>query len=184
MAMKCGICQKNRIRNSGHDSTPSEPRAAAQPIKGGVAPGTPKPTVRNPLMTFLTPILLIFGGVTVAIISAIVASTMNPPSGVIASAGGGLGGLTELAGSVFMFVSSVKMMGELRAVTKADSLAWWGLLIPLYNLYVILVIIPSEMTKAKQWLRVQQPTRNVFLYWLLFQYAFAADLNDVARAMP
>lgn len=149
---------------------------------GGVAPGTPKPTVRNAIMTFLTPMLMIFGGVTVAIVSAIAGAAMN--SGVVASAGSGLGGLTELAGSVFMFVSSVKMMGELRAVTKADSLAWWGLLIPLYNLYVILVVIPSEMTKAKQWLRVQQPTRNVFLYWLLFQYAFAADLNDVAGAMP
>jgi hypothetical protein len=118
----------------------------------------------------------------VAIGAAITGAAMN--SGIIASAGSGLGGLTELAGSVFMFVSSVKMMGELRALTKADALAWWGLLIPLYNLYVILVVIPGEVTKAKQWLRVQQPTRNVFLYWLLFQYAFAADLNDVARAMP
>ena len=45
-------------------------------------------------------------------------------------------------------------------------------------------IVPGEMTKAKQWLRVQEPTRNVVLYWLIFPYALAADLNDLARAMP
>ena len=95
-----------------------------------------------------------------------------------------MSGLAELAGCVLFFVSAVKMMGELKAVTKAETLAWWGLLIPFYSLYVILVVVPGEMTKAKQWLRVQEPTRNVLLYWLIFLYAFAADLNDLARAMP
>jgi hypothetical protein len=161
---------------------PGQPYGTDLAQAGGVAPGTAKPTLRNPVMTLLTPMLMVFGGVTVAIASAVAGAAMN--SSVLASAGGGLGGLTELAGCVFLFISAVKMMGELRAITKADSLAWWGLLIPLYNLYVILVVIPGEMTKAKQWLRVQEPTRNVILYWLLFQYAFAADLNDVARAMP
>jgi hypothetical protein len=133
-------------------------------------------------MTFLTPMLMIFGGVMLAIVGTVIGASMN--SGVVASLSGGIGGLTELAGCVFYFISAVKMMGELRAITKADTLAWWGLLIPLYQLYVMLVVVPAEMTKAKQWLRVQEPTRNVILYWLLFPYSLAADLNDVARAMP
>ena len=133
-------------------------------------------------MTLLTPTLLIFGGIIFAVVCAVVGGATN--SAVIGSLGGGLGGLTELAGCVFFFITAVKMMGELKAVTRAETLAWWGLLIPLYSLYVILVIVPGEMTKAKQWLRVQEPTRNVVLYWLLFPYAFAANLNDLARAMP
>ncbi len=148
----------------------------------GVPPGTARPTIRNPLMTLLTPTILIFGGVMLAIIGTVVGASMQ--SGVVASLSGGLGGLTELAGCVFFFINAVKMLGELKAITKADTLAWWGLLIPLYSLYVILIVVPTEMTKAKQWLRVQEPTRNVVLYWLLFPYAFAADLNDLANAMP
>src|SRR6202451_4135817 len=39
MAMKCGNCQKNRIANRIHAPADNEPRAAAQPISGGSAPG-------------------------------------------------------------------------------------------------------------------------------------------------
>jgi hypothetical protein len=126
--------------------------------------------------------LIGFGGVAFIVIGLIVGSSMQ--SGAVVSLGVGLGWLIVLAGLIYSFVVVIKMMGELRAITKAETLAWWGLIIPLYNLYIMLVVVPAEMAKAKQWLRVQEPTRNVILYWLLPPYSFAADLNDVARAMP
>jgi hypothetical protein len=155
----------------------------------GVPPGTPRPTTRNALFTLLTPMLMGFGGFVLMVIGAVVGTSMQAAdhagsANVVMSLGVGLGWLLVLAACVYHLVIAIKMMGELRAITRADTLAWWGLLIPLYQLYVMLVVVPAEMAKAKQWLRVQEPTRNVILYWLLFPYSFAADLNDVAGAMP
>ncbi len=147
-----------------------------------IAPGTPKPTLRNPLMTLLVPTAVMVGSFIVSIAATIAGTMAQSPT--IALAGSSLSGLGMLAGSILLFIAIIKMMGELQAITKAETLAWWGLIIPLYSLYVLLVIIPGEMTRAKQALRVQEPTRNVLLYWLILPYAFAADLNDVARAMP
>jgi predicted transporter len=147
-----------------------------------IAPGTPKPTLRNPLMTMLLPAGVFVGAIVISIIATIAASALD--SAIVAILGSAVAGLAMLAGSVLGFISVLKMMGELRAITKAESLAWWGLLIPFYSLYIALIVIPAEMTKAKQALRVQEPTRNIVLYWLLFLYVFAADLNDVGRAMP
>ena len=148
----------------------------------GISPGTLKPTIRNPIMTLLLPLILIFGSIIVSVVASIVGATME--SAALALAGSAISGLGFLAGSIFAFISIVKMMGELKSVTKSEALAWWGLLIPLYSIYIVLVVVPAEMTKAKQAYRVQEPTRNVVLYWLLGLYAFAADLNDLARAMP
>jgi hypothetical protein len=148
----------------------------------GISPGALKPTVRNPLMTLLLPVILVFGSMVVSI-GASVAGAMTD-NAVIALGGSAISGVGFLIGAVLGFISMVRMLGELKAVTKSEALAWWGLLIPLYHLYVVLIIVPGEMTKAKQAYRVQEPTRNVVLYWLLTLYAFAADLNDLARAMP
>jgi hypothetical protein len=38
------------------------------------------------------------------------------------------------------------------------------------------------MNKAKQMRGVQQPARGFIVYFFLFLYAFAADLNDIAKA--
>ena len=133
----------------------------------GVTPGTLKPTVRNPLMTLLLPTILVVGGIILSIVCGRRRRSAEF-GGASASRAARSPGIAELAGCFFFFISAVKMMGELKAVTKAETLAWWGLLIPFYSLYVILVVIPGEMTKAKQWLRVQEPTRNVLLYWLIF----------------
>jgi hypothetical protein len=108
--------------------------------------------------------------------------TANSP--MIIGIGSLLSGLGFLAACVFGFISIVKMMNELQAITKSEQLAWWGLIIPFYSLYIVLAVVPAEVTKAKQALRVPEPTRNVVVYWLLLLYALAADLNDIARAMP
>jgi hypothetical protein len=76
------------------------------------------------------------------------------------------------------------MLGELDSVVRSGAAPWWSMLIPIYSIYIALVVVPTEVTRAKQMLRVPEPTRNVVLYLFLFLYALAADLNDIARAMP
>jgi hypothetical protein len=41
--------------------------------------------------------------------------------------------------------------------------------------------VPQQMTKAKQMARSQRPTRGFIVYFLIFLYALAADLNDLAN---
>jgi hypothetical protein len=148
----------------------------------GIVPGRLRPRVRNAVMTLLVPLVIVFGSMVVAVILFIVAAATELPG--LAPIGGAIWGLGALLGGVLGFISAVRMIGELKSVAQSQNLDWWMLLIPLFNLYVVLIVIPAEVTKAKQMLRVQQPTRNVILYWLLAPYALAADLNDIARAMP
>ena len=148
----------------------------------GVTPGTSRPRVRNAIMTLLLPLILYFGGMAAAIVG--IAVGVAADSAILVSLCASLGGLIVLGASVVAFVALARMIGELTNVTRSQNLAWWMMLIPFFNLYVMLIVIPAEMTRAKQMLRVQEPTRSIFLYWLVSLYAFAADLNDVARAMP
>jgi hypothetical protein len=148
----------------------------------GITPGTLRPRIRNAVMTLLVPLVIVFGSLIVAVVLWIVAVAAEMPA--LAPVGMAIWGLGALLGTVLGFISAVRMIGELKSVAQSQNLDWWMLLIPLFNLYVVLIVIPAEVTKAKQMLRVQQPTRNVILYWLLSPYALAADLNDIARAMP
>ena len=43
------------------------------------------------------------------------------------------------------------------------------------------MVVAPEVSKAKQMLGVQQPTRSLVAYFFLFPYALASDLNDMAR---
>jgi hypothetical protein len=52
--------------------------------------------------------------------------------------------------------------------------------IPLYQYYWAWIMVPQEVTKAKQMMGVQAPTRNIVLYIFLFPFALASDLNDMA----
>jgi len=148
----------------------------------GLQAGSGKPRQRNALMTFLMPIILVVGGQILSTILAIVfVSVLDMPSLSFLSL---IGSLVALAGAVIGFISAVKMMGELNGVTKSGAVAWWQLLIPLYNYYVAWILVPNEMAKAKQMAGVQQPARGIIVYVFLWLYAFAADLNDIAKVMP
>jgi len=46
------------------------------------------------------------------------------------------------------------------------------------------IVLPAEVTKAKQMVNAQQPTRGIVVYIFLWLYALAADLNDISKAMP
>jgi hypothetical protein len=148
----------------------------------GLQPGAMKPRVRNPIMTLLMPVILIFGAVILMIVGGIVAGAAESP--VIASISSGVGGLVYLGGFVVYLISLFRMVGELNSVTRTNNVQWWMFLIPIYSIYVAWILVPQEVARAKQMTGVQAPTRNIVLYIFLWLYAMAADLNDIAKAMP
>jgi uncharacterized membrane protein len=148
----------------------------------GLAPGALKPRTRNAVMTFLLPVFVAFATVVAGVVMTVFAALAQSVAlWLVACAVYGLG---MLLAAVLTFISIVRMLGELDGVTHSGAAQWWSMLIPIYNIYVALVVVPAEVTRAKQMLRVQEPTRTVVLYVFLFPYALAADLNDMARVMP
>ena len=93
-----------------------------------------------------------------------------------------LGSISSLVGAVLYIISVVKMVGEMKAVTRNDSFAWWPMFIPIYSIYWMWILVPQEMAKAKQMAGLQNPPRGIIAYIFVFLYAFAADLNDIAKA--
>jgi hypothetical protein len=144
----------------------------------GLAPmmGQPLPTAsagpqrRNALMTFLMPVAVVVAG---SIVGAILGMILRP-LGIV-------GNLLSLAGSVWTLLIAIQMINEVKAVTRNDGFAWWPLFVPLYNIYYMCVMVPAEVGKAKQILGVQQPVRSPVLYFFLFLYALASDVNDLVR---
>jgi hypothetical protein len=128
------------------------------------------PTRRNALMTWLLPGLVIFGG---SILSTILGFIYSP----LAS----LSGLFFLAGMVMYLLSAIKMVNELKTVTRNTAFAWWPIIVPIYNYYWLWMLVPNEVKKAKQMMGVQAPPRSIVLYVFLWHFALASDLNDMAR---
>lgn len=148
----------------------------------GLQPGALKPRVRNALMTMLVPMTLGFAGFIVMIAGTIIGNAVE--SGVVLALGALLGLAAMVFAMVAAFISVFRMIGELNSVTRSDAVPWWSLLIPIYSYYVAWVLVPAEVTKAKQMTRAQAPTRGVVFYVFLWMYALASDLNDIARALP
>ena len=141
----------------------------------GLGPGqgtAGRPTVRNAVMTMVIPFAVMFGG-------NILVSILASVTGVYQLAYAGQ--LFSLVGWVLWMVALWKMSKELDEITGTFK-NWWFFLIPILNLYAILILLPQEMTKAKQMRGVQAPTRNLVVYFFFSLYAFAADLNDIAHA--
>jgi hypothetical protein len=124
-----------------------------------------KPQVRNALMTFLMPTIVMIGG---QIVGNILATAVSPSLAIV-------GSLVGLAGFIMYAMSLMSMTKDLNAVT-GGSLAWWMLLIPIYG---PLVLLPGEMAKAKQMAGKAAP-RGAVVYLFLTLYAYASDLNDIA----
>jgi hypothetical protein len=147
----------------------------------GLQAGSSKPRMRNAVMTMVMPIVVIFAGQIVAVVAGILASALGVPAlGYLAY----LGSLLCLAGAVIALISMIRMLAEINGVTKSGTLAWWQIFIPLYNYYVLWIVAPGEVQKAKQMVGVQQPARGIVVYVFFWLYAAAADLNDIARALP
>ncbi len=133
------------------------------------APGAGGVTKRNPVMTMVIPFGIIFGSV---ILGSILAAVIDPSLALIALLG-------ELGGLAFALVTFAKMIGELRTVS-GEPIQWWPILVPVYNIIFIVSILPQTVARAKQARGIQTPTRSVVLYFFLYLYALAADLNDFA----
>jgi hypothetical protein len=150
------------------------PGGGAMGAFGGAmgTPGAPgMPSIRNPLMTMLIPGGIIGGGIILAIILGLISATLSSLVMLLAFlAGGGLG-----------FYSTYKMLTELHGVTKDPEFNWWYILIPYFGTYFALIKVPEQVTKAKQMVRAQNPTRGLVVYLFLYPYALAADLNDIAK---
>jgi len=129
------------------------------------------PTRRNALLTLLLPLAVMFGGILLGVLLGVLIS------GSLAA----LGMLLVLGGAVWSFLLAIQMIRELHAVTRSDQLAWWGLVVPVYNMYFMWFIVPEEVAKAKQQLGARQPPQSIVLYILLWPFALASDLNDLVR---
>ena len=140
----------------------------------GGAPGAGgRPTVRNPLMTLLLPAgLVVIGNVVGSVLVSITEMGLF----------GAVGSLISFVGAILGLIATIKMTNELKAVTGNSGFAWWPIFIPFYGYYWMWVMVPAEMNKAKQMRGIQTPARGFIVYFFLFLYAFAADLNDIAKA--
>ncbi len=147
------------------------PGGPAGAVMGAMAGGS-GPTRRNALMTMLLPLAVMVGGSILCTILTIVT-------------GIGLFGLLQLlfflGGAAWGLMLFIPMVNELKFVTKNEQLAWWPIFVPIYNYYWMWVVIPAEVTKAKQILGVQQPVRPIVLYIFLWPFALASDINDMVR---
>jgi hypothetical protein len=129
------------------------------------------PTRRNALLTLLLPAAVMFGGIVLSIVLAVL---ISPGLGSLAS-------LFVLGGCVWYLLLAIQMVAELKSVTRSDELAWWPLVVPVYQLYFMWFVVPQEMAKAKQLLGARQPPQPVVLYIFLWHFALASDLNDLVR---
>ena len=148
----------------------------------GLQAGSSKPRVRSPIMTLLIPVIIIFGSSIIGTVLISVGAAQN--IGILSMIGSAVSGLGSIAGSVIALISMLRMLGEINGVTKSGTLAWWQVFIPLYNYYVLWIVTPGEVQKAKQMVGVQQPARGIVVYVFFWLYAAAADLNDIAKALP
>jgi hypothetical protein len=129
------------------------------------------PTRRNPLMTWLLPMAVAVGGLLLSIALAFAVSPALMS----------LFGLFALGAGIWYLVTAIAMANEVKSVTRNPAFAWWPIFIPLYNYFWLWALVPQEVSKAKQMLGVQTPTRSIILYIFLWHYALAADINDMVR---
>lgn len=121
-------------------------------------------------MTQVIPLAIYMGGFIVA---SVLAAAITPELAMLSL-------LTSVAAAVMGILAFKNMTTELKSVTQNQAFAWWPIFIPFYNLYWILILLPQEITRAKQMMGIQQPTRGIVVYFFFSLYAFAADLNDMA----
>jgi hypothetical protein len=131
-----------------------------------------QPVRRNALMTFLVPALVMFGGF---ILGAILMVASLPLIGSLLILAG------SLAGAVMFLLSAIKMVNEVKAVTKNAAFPWWPIFVPVYSIYWMWFMVPAEVGKAKQMVGAQNPPRSIVLYIFLWQFALASDINDLVR---
>jgi len=153
-------------------------QAMAGGLIGGMLVGGDKPTVRNPMKILLVPYGLFAGGIVVSILFTIIA--MAAGSGIIGMLGSLLSLVCFVGGAALMLLALIKMVNEVKSVTRNVAFAWWPIFVPLYNYYWLWIMLPQEVTNAKRTVGLQQPARGIVLYIFIAPYALAADINEIA----
>jgi hypothetical protein len=144
----------------------------AGPMRGGAqAFSGSGPTRRNALLTWLLPSAVMFAGFLISVVLGL----------TVSAAFFGLFGLIALGAMAWYVVLAIQMVNELKAVTRNENFAWWPIFVPFYSMYWMWVLVPQEVSKAKQQLGVQQPAQSIVLYIFLWHFALASDLNDMVR---
>ncbi|MBW2527517.1 MAG: hypothetical protein JRI23_25270, partial [Deltaproteobacteria bacterium] len=136
------------------------------------APGGlgPRPKRRNPILTLVIPFALIIGGqVLGGILGAI-----EPMLAMV-------GSLVALVGSIYAFVLIIMMLLEVKKVTQDDSFMWWLVFIPCANYYLLWILLPKQIDKAKQMAGLQTTSKGIIMYIILLLWALPADLNELAE---
>jgi hypothetical protein len=125
---------------------------------------------RNPIMIFgLSTGLQILGNILGPILAQISVGLVF------------VGSLISLVGLVFTLVFLITMLLELKNFTKNDSFNWWFIFIPCLNIYFLWILLPQEVTKAKQMAGSQKTARSIVWYIFLPMFALPSDMNDVAN---
>jgi hypothetical protein len=137
-----------------------------------------QPTRRNALMWWLVPFALIAGGGVVGSLLTIVLGMISPSLALVGTL---LMMLAVLAGAALAILGGIRMVNEVKSVTRNAAFAWWPMFVPIYNMYWMWVLVPQEVAKAKQMLGVQTPVRSIVLYIFLWHFALASDINDMVR---
>jgi zinc ribbon protein len=130
------------------------------------------PTRRDPIKTLMPLFVMIGSSIVFSILARI------PIIGLLTLF---LSPLVSLGCVAWTLLIIIPMVNEVKTVTRNTDFAWWPMIIPIYNIIWALTILPPEVTKAKQMLGAQQPTRPLVQYFFILPYALAADLNDMVR---
>jgi hypothetical protein len=157
----------------GQSAAPAAALAPYAGSSGGVSasarPSSLPLRKRNALLTFLLPLLVIFGGIVLSALLSLIAPALRS-----------VGTLVVLAGAVWSLLLAIVMTNELRSVTRNDAFVWWPILVPFYGMYWAWILVPQEVAKAKQLRAVQRPPQSIVLYIFFWHFALASDLNDLA----
>ena len=160
----------------GAGMVPYGQAAYGQAPLAGPAPGAAVfsgqgPKRRNALLTWLLPSAAMFGGFVISVVLGL----------VISPAFFGLFGLFAVGAMAWYVVLAIQMANEVKAVTRSEEFAWWPIFVPFYSMYWMWILVPQEVSKAKQLLGIQQPAQSIVLYIFLWHFALASDLNDMVR---
>lgn len=158
----------------GFGQSPVPPAPLAPYAAQGAALSSTPPSLslkkRNALLTWLLPALVILAGVVLSVVLAFISPALSM-----------IGSIITLGGLVWSLLLAIVMANELKAITRNVAFSWVPILIPFYGLYWAWILVPQEVAKAKQLRGVQRPPQSILLYILLWHFALASDLNDMAR---
>ncbi len=126
------------------------------------------PTKRNALMVFLVPVLSFFAAPPLGALLGTTHFRFAPTAAI-------------LFGFGFFFLTAGGMLRELNALNSGGApLVLWHLLVPFYGQYLAYTVVQPRMAEAKQKAGAP-PARSAIAYVFVFLYAWASDLNDLAK---